>query len=295
MTGNTPPIPHRPPGLDPGSVSARNANQIPDQVRDDGKRVTHLVLPLLALALMAARFPDHERYDACVAQVRQNPAAAFSTGLDWLDQGGGVAAQHCAGLALSAMDKHEAAGDMLLEAANAAADGKGVQLLGMEITPKLRAQLYAQAGHSYLLAERYAPAIDAFTQALGHSPGAGTSPEAADLMTDRARAHAFSGNLEAAFTDLTVAIGILPDDADIRLLRASAARQTERLETAHQDVNKLLELRPDLPAAWLEKAQLAMTEDDVALARQSLMRAIELDDGGPVAEAARYMLEGLSL
>ncbi|MEO0410981.1 MAG: hypothetical protein AAF221_03950 [Pseudomonadota bacterium] len=252
-----------------------------------------LALLLLAPVLLAARLPDHQRYEDCTALVRQNAAAAFSEGLDWVDKGGGVAARHCSALALSAMGKHEAAAELMLEAANAAADGKGVQLLGMEMTPQLRAQLYAQAGHSFILADKPSAAIAPFSDALEHLPIA--SPAAADVMADRARALAMSGNLEGAFADLTVAVGIMPDDPDILLLRASAARQTDRLTIARQDVARLADLRPDMPALWMEKAKIAMADDEPTPARKHLQRAIELDDGGPVTQAARYLLEELML
>ncbi|MEM7570081.1 MAG: hypothetical protein AAF337_09815 [Pseudomonadota bacterium] len=225
--------------------------------------------------------------------MKQNAAAAFSAGLDWVDQGGGVAARHCAALALSAMGKHEAAAELFLEAAEEAANGKGVQLAGMSMTPKLNAALFSQAGHSYVLANIPGKAIDPFTQALEFLPLA--SPASAVMMADRAQALAMMGNLEAAFTDLTVAIGIVPSNTDVLLLRASAARQTGRLEIAEDDLNALLALREDLATAWMEKGKLALTKNEPTAARKSLMRAIELDDGGDTADAARYLLEELVL
>lgn len=252
-----------------------------------------ITLLCLMPLLLAARYDDYKRYGECTALVEQNAAAAFSAGLDWADQGGGVAAKHCSALALSAMGKHEAAASLFLEAADAAADGQGVQLPGMMMTAELRSQLFAQAGHSFLLADRPNDAIAPFTNAINHL--AMNSPTVAQMQADRARALAMAGNLEAAFTDLTVAVGILPDDPDILLLRASAARQTERPEIARKDLGHLVELRPDMAAAWIERAKLSVLDEDLETARKQLLRAIELDEEGPVGEAARYLLEELTL
>jgi len=255
--------------------------------------MTRAAALLLAPLLMAAQFPDHSRYDSCVALVEQNAAAAFSDGLAWLDQGGGVAARHCTALALSALGKDEAAAEMFLEAASTAAEGKGIGLLGLEMTPALLASLFAQAGNSYILANQPQSAIEPLTQALDQVVLG--SPEAADLNIDRARASALSGDFEAAFTDLTVAIGIKPNDTDALLYRASAARQTDRFDIAKADLETLLALRPDMSQAWLERGRLALSMDKRELARQSFLRVLELSDEGAVADSARYLLEDLSL
>lgn len=251
------------------------------------------ILFCLAPLLLAARGPEHQRYEECVALVRQNSAAAFSEGLAWLDQGGGVAARHCTALALSAMGKDEAAGDMFLEAAETAAGGQGISLRGMMVTPELISSLYAQAGNSFILARLPERAIDPLGKALDRLLIG--SPAAADINIDRARALALTGDLEAAFTDLTVAIGIKPKDTDALLYRASAARQTKRYAIAKVDLENLIALRPDLAQAWLERGQLAMAMDKRELARQSFARVLELEAQGPMAEAARYLLESLAL
>jgi tetratricopeptide (TPR) repeat protein len=248
-----------------------------------------LCLPLL----VAARGQEHQRYDDCVSLVRQNAAAAFSEGLAWLDQGGGVAARHCTALALSAMGKDEAAADMFLEAADTAAGGQGVTLPGLTMTPQLLSSLYAQAGNSYILANLPERAIAPLGNALDQLLIG--SPEAADLNIDRARALALTGDLEAAFTDLTVAIGIKPRDTDALLYRASAARQTQRYDIAKTDLENLIALRPDLAQAWLERGQLALAMEKPELARQSFVRVLELEENGAVADAARYLLEDLSI
>lgn len=247
---------------------------------------------LLAPILIAAGVPEQQRYDECVALVSQNAAAAFSEGLGWLDQGGGVAARHCTALALSQMGKDEAAADMFLEAASSAANGKGVGLMGMEITPSLMASLFAQAGNSYIIAGQAERAIEPLSRAVDQLPP--SSPPAVDLIIDRARAYALTGDYEAAFMDLSVAIGIKPYDTDALLFRASAARQTERYTVAKTDLENLIALRPDLASAWLERGQLAAAMERSDLAQQSYMRVLELEDEGVIADSARYLLEALS-
>lgn len=255
--------------------------------------MTRLSLILLAPLLLAARTPDHQRYEDCVSLVRQNSAAAFSEGLAWLDQGGGVAARHCTALALSAMGKDEAAGDMFLEAASSAAQGKGVTMMGMvDMTPGLLALLFAQAGNSYILAGQPGRAIEPLTQALNQMVLG--SPAAADIHIDRARAQALNGDLEAAFEDLSAALKIKSRDTDALLYRASAARQTGRHDVAKIDLENLIALRPDLAQAWLERGQLAVVMERPELARQSFLRVLELEEEGPVADSARYFLEDVS-
>ncbi|MEM9880890.1 MAG: tetratricopeptide repeat protein [Pseudomonadota bacterium] len=161
------------------------------------------------------------------------------------------------------------------------------------MTPALLASLYAQAGNSYILANQPSHAIAPFTQALDQVVM--TSPEAADISIDRARAAALTGDFDAAFEDLTTALGINAKDVDALLYRASAARQTQRYDVAKQDIQTLLDLRPDLPQAWLERGQLAIVMQKQDLARQSFIRTLELEDVGRVAETARYLLETLSL
>src|SRR5256885_17081911 len=44
-------------------------------------------------------------YESCVAVIDRNPTEAFDTALAWRDRGGGLPAEHCAALALIALDE----------------------------------------------------------------------------------------------------------------------------------------------------------------------------------------------
>ncbi|HXJ03328.1 MAG TPA: hypothetical protein VNH44_19065, partial [Micropepsaceae bacterium] len=141
-----------------------------------------LLLPIAfftgaALAWAAAAdtpFPGSDPYQACVAAVSMKADEAFEKALMWRDAGGGLAAEHCAALALIALDEPGEAASRL----NALAERKDAG------TAQERAALLAQSGNAWLLANQVENAEAAFSAALK------LTPKDADLWTDRARARA---------------------------------------------------------------------------------------------------------
>src|SRR5262249_20810934 len=73
-----------------------------------------LCLLIALVALVAARaqaaqtnnpFGTSNPYESCVAAINKNAADAFEMALSWRTQGGGLPADHCAALALLALDE----------------------------------------------------------------------------------------------------------------------------------------------------------------------------------------------
>ena len=63
------------------------------------------LVPAVAGAQGVGLFTGANAYQNCVAGIDINPADAFEKALAWRDQGGGTQADHCAALALIALDE----------------------------------------------------------------------------------------------------------------------------------------------------------------------------------------------
>src|SRR5262249_20339670 len=132
---------------------------------------------LCAVPLHAAQqgnpFGTSSPYESCVAAINKNAADAFEMALTWRTQGGGLPADHCAALALLALDEPGEAASRLNALAQRTDAG----------TREERAALLAQSGNAWLLASQVENAETAFTAALKLTP-----PDA-DILTSRRRAH----------------------------------------------------------------------------------------------------------
>ena len=147
------------------------------------------------LALVSARataaISTAPEYRACVAKTATKPDDAFEDALVWRDMGGGAPAEHCAALALLAMNQP---GQAALRLDRIARDPKAGTLA-------VRADLLDQSGNAWLLARQAANAEAAFSAALKLAPRSGA------IWADRARARAMNRNWKAAESDLPVAWG----------------------------------------------------------------------------------------
>lgn len=247
-----------------------------------------IVALLSALPLASARAAEAQseaaRYDACLAQTRTAPSAAFEAGLAWESEGGGAPARHCTALALIALREYGEAAMRLGALAEEPSAGDA----------SMRAQILSQAGNAWLLEGQPERAAADFTSALT------LAPDDADLLIDRARAHAMAEAWAEAEQDLSQALLRAPKRADAFLYRASARRLQDKLDGARADVEAALGMIPATePAlrasALLERGNLRRLAGDDAGARHDWLEALRLAPEGPAAEAARGNLERLDL
>ncbi|HXV73704.1 MAG TPA: tetratricopeptide repeat protein [Sphingomonadales bacterium] len=251
------------------------------------------LLPFLAAALAFAtpafgQGNDYEReqqetYAHCMSLTESEADTAFDMAQTWLKTGGGLPAQHCAAIALVKLKKYAEAGEAF-EAMipKAPADN-----------PELTANIYAQGGNAWLLANFALRAHELFTAGLKLVPPG--SSEHVELLIDRARALTMAEDDKGAIADLEAAARLLPERPDILALQASSHRRLRQFEAAQDALARALALAPDHPEALLERGNLRITLGDEAGARADWVRFLALYGESPEAEAVRRNLERLDV
>lgn len=253
-----------------------------------------LLLILISLTIaLPAWAGDAARYRDCVDQALNNPVETFVIASAWKDEGGGVAAEHCIALVLSALERYEPAARQLELVAEHMEAGIGVDPFTMNITPELRAGLLAQAGNAWLLAERGGEAHAAFSKAL-EVLGA-ESASALEILIDRARAAALIGDMEAVVEDLDRAQIMAPMRGDIYLYRAAAKRKLDDLPAAKSDIGNALKNGLDDADTHLEAGNIAAALGDLDQARTHWLTTVERASEGPAVDAARANLAELDI
>jgi regulator of sirC expression with transglutaminase-like and TPR domain len=231
------------------------------------------------LAAQSTVFGPGDPYQACVAAIETNPTDAFERALEWRAQGGGMQADHCAALALIALDEPGEAASRLDLLARRSDAG----------TLQERAKLLAEAGNAWLLAAQPANAEVAFSAALK------LAPRAPELWTDRARARAAQMNWDDAERDLTSALTFNPAKPEIFVLRATA-RRAQGNKVGHKfDVDAALALDPTYPEALVERGIIKLEAGDIPGARADFVRVLQLAPEGPAADVVRSRIELLEV
>lgn len=215
-------------------------------------------------------------YEACLGQVRANAPAALATAEDWTRSGGGAPADHCAGLALVEMGRLDEAAARLEIAA------------GRATRSDLKADLLAQAGNVWLMAEK----ADRAEKALGLAIG--FAPDRPDILVDRARALGARQDWAGAKRDLDAAIRRAPRLAEALVLRAGARRRLGDLKGARADADAALAAAPGDPAALLERGAIRHLAKDDKGAEADWKAVLQTGADGPEADAARTNLEALA-
>lgn len=166
-------------------------------------------------------------YDACLRMVEREPEAAVEAARDWLRETGAARARHCLALGYSAQGVHDRAAETLQELAMRADAGDFRE----------RAEILAQAGNAWLLAEDAGRALGALDAALA------LYPSAPEILIDRAQ------------------VSILLEDWSV----------------AAQDLDAALRLRPSAPHGLLLRARVYQAQGDAARARALAERVLRLD------------------
>ena len=231
-----------------------------------------LLVPAAAGAVEAA-----SRYGDCAALVTTDAGAALESARRWLDESpASAAARHCLALALIATGN--AAGGAAQLTSLAAGGG---------LPQAVRGELFAQAGNGWLIADHPELALAAFDNALALRPGD------VELLIDRARAHAGTGEYWAAVADLDAALDIAPGRDDALAFRAAAYRRLEVWELAADDASRALAANAGNTDALIERAVVRLHQGDDAGARADFTRILLLAPGGAAADLARGFLAEL--
>ena len=223
---------------------------------------------------------DHAfQYKACMTLVKSAAEEALESAMAWQARGGGPAAQHCAAVALLALDQYRDAGARFEALAEAVERDQ----------PETRAGALAQAGQAWLLAGDNERAHAAQSAALEIAPGN------VELWIDRALTLALAENYWEAIDDLNYAADLAPRRAEIFIFRASAYRYVDALELAAEDIARGLALEPDNPEGLLERGILRRLQGDLDGARADWLKIVTDYEGSLPAETARRNLEALDV
>ena len=207
--------------------------------------------------------------------TESNPSLALSQSVSWAKAGGGGAAEHCTALALMAMRRFSEGAtrlDMLARSPFAATNAS------------LREALWDQAGNAWLLGSRPDSAIVSFTGALA------IDPLNADVLSDRARAHAMKQNWAKAESDLSAALMVSPARADLFVLRGSARHAMGRKPEAKADFDAALRIQPRNADALVERGVVRLESGDSVGARADWQAAISIAPGSAAAQSAQLHL-----
>lgn len=237
--------------------------------------VSHLAL-VAGLAPVAARADadlknDAASYERCMNLARKEPADGFELASVWKEHGGGLPAEHCAGVALMGLKQYVLAGDQL-------------ETLGKEMVreaPSLRAQVLSQAGEAWLQAGQAEKARADFTAAIG------LDPKDTSLLIGRARAHAAAKDYKAAKEDLNRALTGGAAPGEVLTYRAAANRYLGDLAAARKDADAAVAASPESADAWLERANIRRLQKDDKGARADWIKVLDLAPESPAGDAAR--------
>ena len=241
---------------------------------------------LLALAAAAPAGPvdtPKNRYRACLAQTRTEPAQAVARAQAWLGSGGGIDAAQCLGLAWSAQEKWPEAA-AAFEAAARDAESRG---------DRRRGDLLVEAGNAWLAAGDPAKSGKAFEAAL--ATGLLAPQLQGEVHLDLGRAAVARNDPGGARVHIDKGLALVPKDAFAWYLSAALARRQGDLPLAREHIARAAGLAPDDAAILLEAGNIAGVsgEKDAALGLYArAVRAAPDSDAGKAAKAALAANEG---
>ncbi len=224
-------------------------------------------------------FNSNTPYAACLAAVDKKPDDAFEKALTWRDSGGGLPAEHCAAMALVALNHPGEAATRLDALARRPDAGSAVE----------RAAILDQSGNAWLLAGEGAAAETALSAALKLTP---RDPE---LWIDRARARALKMDWTGAEADLSSALAFDKTKAETYVLRASARSALGMRDGAKSDIDAALLVDPNFPEALVERGVMKLENADKAGARVDWIKALSRAPDSAAADSARLHLEQLDV
>jgi Flp pilus assembly protein TadD len=237
-----------------------------------------MLAPLLLLAAAGSVQAVPADMKACVALVRSNPEGAQTAAAAWRQRGGGLDAQSCEGLALTAQEKWSSAAQVFEQAA----------LEAERVKDARRGNLWVQAGNSWLAGGEPARALKALDAALAANT---LAPQLkGEAYLDRGRAGVAGADLAGARSDIDRGLQLVPSDPFAWYLSAALARRVNDLKRAEADIARAVGLAPNEASILLEAGNVAGLSGDVERARGFYERAAKAAPGSDSARAAEAAL-----
>lgn len=234
---------------------------------------------LLALAAaQPAPVPDETAARHCTGLVKSNPGQAVQVASDWRIKGGGLDARQCLGLAYVALERWPAAATEFEQAAAEAETARDPR----------HADLWVQAGNSWLAAGNAARARKAFDAALATALLA--SELRGEVHLDRGRAGVALGDLTGARADIDKGLALVPADPFGWYLSSALALKEGRLARAQDDIAEAVRLAPDDANLLVHAGNVAGISGEIEAARGLYARAIKAAPNSDAARAARTAL-----
>ena len=219
------------------------------------------------------------RYRACIDQVRADAGAAVAAANSWREEGGGIHARICLGLALAALERWPEAATAFEQAAREAERGQDPR----------RADFWVQSGNAWIAAGEPPRALQAFDAAL-QTPD--LTPELrGEVHLDRARAMAAQNEVAGARAEIDRALALVAADPFAWYLSAALARRENNLSRAGIDIARARSLAPDNPDILLLAGTLAGQAGNMEEAER-LYRQVA--GGAPDSDAGRAARESLA-
>ena len=200
----------------------------------------------------------------------------FATATTWQSNGGGLAAGHCAALALIELKHYADAADRM----------EKLLPLAEKQAPQMTVDILDQAANAWMLAElpqRARQLMDIAVKA---------APDRIEIRIDRAMALAALDDYNGARQDLDVALSIDPTRDDAYALRAAARRHMKDNKGALEDAETALAINSRSPEALLERGILRYEKGDRAGARKDFIQVrLIAPDGNAAISAGKYIEE----
>lgn len=261
------------------ALQAPSLPSSPDPMPPRRPRVTAPAPSPRARPATSADSPAEARYRACTEQVRTNPEAAVDAANVWREQGGGLAARQCLGLALSALERWAPAATAFEQAARDAEAANDPR----------RTDFWVQAANAWLAGGDGSRAMADFDAAL-------LTPNLSDQLRgevhlDRGRAQVALGNPAAARTEIDRALQLVPTDPFAWYLSAALARRENNLTRAGTDIARARQLAPDSPDIMLLAGTIAGLGGNMVEAERLYRIVIQT---APDSDPARQAQESLA-
>lgn len=191
-----------------------------------------------------------KRYEDCLGLIGQDKKAALANSRKWFIEGGGVAAQHCEGLALYELERPVDAAALFEEIADKLSRGVGLT----EFTQTNKNILITQLNYLAGIAWRSAGNLDKAYNALSSTIITLEEPEkfGYEIYIERGLVQFEMEDYNNAAEDFTAALSLDAERIDAFLYRAESFRKTGQHIKARLDLNAALVIDPRQPDLLFE-------------------------------------------
>jgi tetratricopeptide (TPR) repeat protein len=216
-------------------------------------------------------------YSECMDLARRDAAAADKMAANWLKNGGGDGARHCAAVAALTGGRYAEAGRQFEALARESNSGK----------QGLKAELDAQASQAWLIAGETEKALASINRAIERGG------DDSERLIDRAIIYGSREKFWEALDDLSAVLDRQPRRADVLVLRATAWRRLGNLDLADDDIDRAVAIAPANVEALLEQGVIRQRRGAFDAAQASWRKVIEIAPESPAADTARRRIKRL--